>query len=233
MQSEDSSRGLAREPGRFSHTEWAVRRLRTAITSGEIEPNAPLRANELAERWGISATPIREAFQRLAADGFLVYSSHRGVRVAPMSAEELDELVDLRAAVEPLALRRSLERADDRWRDELRLAWDLLRAAYEQRPFDRASYEVCHGDFHAQLSAGAGPTWWPRISVLLRDQAARYRAVDVEHRELELVMAEHDSMAEACLAGDIDSAVATLQRHIAASKQALQAHLRNRAQIDG
>jgi DNA-binding GntR family transcriptional regulator len=210
-----------------------VRRLRTAITSGEIPPNEPLRANALAERWGISATPIREAFQRLAADGFLVYSSHRGVRVAPMSADELDELIDLRLVVEPLALRRSLERADDAWRSEVQLAWEVLHAAYEATPFDRASYEAVHHDFHAQLSANAGPTWWPRISLLLRDQAARYRAVDVEHRDLELVMAEHDSITHSCLNGDTESAVTTLERHIAATKQALHARLRERALHDG
>jgi GntR family carbon starvation induced transcriptional regulator len=215
--------------GPASNTEWVVRRVRVAITDGELSPGEPLRANELARRWGMSPTPVREAFQRLAADGFLVYSTHRGVRVAPISPDELEELIDLRMLVEPTALRRSLERADDAWRSEVEGAGAVLRAAYRARPFDRSDYEAAHHDFHAALVANAGPTWWPRISTLLRDQTARYRAVDVRPRDLTLVMAEHERLVELSLAGDIEAAVGQLQAHIEASRDQVRQSLARRA----
>jgi len=215
--------------GPSSNTEWVVRRLRLAITDGELSPGEPLRANELARRWGMSPTPIREAFQRLAADGFLVYNTHRGVRVAPISPDELEELIDLRLLVEPLALRRSLERADEGWRAEVEAAGAVLRSAYRARPFDRTDYEAAHHDFHAALVARAGPTWWPRISTLLRDQTARYRAVDVRPRDLTAVMAEHERLVELCLADDTDAAVAQLHQHIEASRDQVRRSLAQRA----
>jgi DNA-binding GntR family transcriptional regulator len=214
--------------GRGSHTEWVVRRLRLSITNGELPAGEPLRANELARHWGMSPTPVREAFQRLAADGFLVYSSHRGVRVAPISPAELEELVDLRMVVEPRALRLSVEQADDAWRHGVESTGALLQAAYRARPFDVSDYEAAHHDFHAALVANAGPTWWPRISMLLRDHTARYRAMDVRPRDLATVMAEHEQLRVTCLAGETEAAVAQLEAHIAASKAVVHAAMQRR-----
>jgi GntR family carbon starvation induced transcriptional regulator len=204
-----------------SHTEWAVRRLRTAITNGEVQSNEPLRAPELAQLWGISATPIREAFQRLAADGFVIHSAHRGVRVAPISIEELEELDDLRLAVEPLALARSLARADAEWSVELEAALHALRVAADTQPFDRSEYESIHREFHATLVSRAGPTWWPRIATMLRDQTARYRSLHIQDRPIPEVMSEHENLVAACLRRDADAAVAQLREHIMRSREAV------------
>lgn len=214
------NRNSSEQPG-SSHAEWAVRRLRAAITNGEVQANEPLRAPELAKLWGISATPIREAFQRLAADGFVIHSAHRGVRVAPISMEELEELEDLRLSVEPLALARSLARADADWSIELEAALHALREAADALPFDRSEYESIHHDFHATLVACAGPTWWPRIATMLRDQTARYRSLQIQDRPLSEVMSEHENLVAACLRRDADAAVSLLREHIMRSREAV------------
>jgi GntR family transcriptional regulator, carbon starvation induced regulator len=209
--------------GRESHTEWAVRRLRVAITEGELGPDNRLRANQLAEEWGVSPTPIREAFQRLTADGFLVYSAHRGVRVAPTSVEELKELSDLRILVEPLALRRSLESGDVSWPEDIQRALENLRDAYEARPFSFPVYEEAHHDFHSALISRSGPTWWPRIGGILLDQAARYRSLEgIEQRDFAKLMREHELIVASCVDGDVDTAVKRLERHIRRGRKTLQ-----------
>lgn len=79
-----------------------------SIASGEIAPGEPLRQLELAERLGISATPVREALRRLEAQGLVVRHPHRGVRVAEVEPGEMSELYIIRAALEGLAVEHAV-----------------------------------------------------------------------------------------------------------------------------
>lgn len=209
------------ESSRGSHTDWVVRRLRAAITEGVLKPNDRLRAPQLAEEWGISPTPVREAFQRLAAVGFLTYNSHQGVRVAPISLEGLEELMDLRLLVEPEALRRSMERAGDSWLPDVQAALADLEAAYRTKPFVVSEYEEAHREFHATLVSCAGPTWWPQVTTMLLDQASRYRSLNLHLRDGSELISEHEAIAHKCEEGDIDAAVALLEKHIRTGRETL------------
>ena len=75
-----------------TRSDWVEGRLRLAILQGELEPGQRLHANDLAQRWDVSATPLREAFQRLASDGLVAMSPPRGARVASPSIDEAVEL---------------------------------------------------------------------------------------------------------------------------------------------
>src|SRR5262245_36826481 len=99
-----------------TRSDWVEERLRGAILRGELEPGQRLHANGLAERWAVSATPLREAFQRLASDGLVQVLPQRGARVADLSVEDAAEIYELRLLLEPVCLRQSLERADDEHR---------------------------------------------------------------------------------------------------------------------
>ena len=79
--------------------------LRSDVVSGVCLPGAPLRIEDLRERYGASSSPLREAMFRLAAEGFLVLSSQRGFRTAEVSREELADLTDRRRDLEVRALR--------------------------------------------------------------------------------------------------------------------------------
>jgi DNA-binding GntR family transcriptional regulator len=78
------------------------------ITSGELGPGEPIRQNQLAERIGISPTPVREALRRLEAQGLVVLEPHRGVRVIEVEPHEMSELYEIRAALEGLAVERAV-----------------------------------------------------------------------------------------------------------------------------
>ncbi|MDO9173763.1 MAG: GntR family transcriptional regulator, partial [Actinomycetota bacterium] len=72
-------------------SEFVDARLRSAILSGELAPGQKLRGEHLAAQWGVSPTPVREAFQRLAGDGLVVIEAQRGARVAAIDLVEAAE----------------------------------------------------------------------------------------------------------------------------------------------
>ena len=131
-----------------TRSDWALRRLRTAILTGEFPPGTKLRAEELAERWQVSPTPLREAFQRLGGARLVEVSPQRGVRVAEFTLEDAADLYALRLRLEPPALRQSLRRSDDAHRREIADALARLEAARTLEDGTEA-----HLAFHAALLA--------------------------------------------------------------------------------
>src|SRR5215468_5062472 len=119
-----------------TRAEWAHTRLKAAILTGELAPGTKLVAEELAARWAVSPTPLREAFQRLGGHGLVELTSQRGARVAPFSLDEAAELYELRLLLEPRALRASLEASDEAHRGDVRAAHDRYRAALRAAPVD-------------------------------------------------------------------------------------------------
>ena len=69
--------------------EWVDARLRSAILSGELVAGQKLRSEHLAAQWGVSPTPLREAFQRLAGEGMVAIEPQRGARVAAIDAGDV------------------------------------------------------------------------------------------------------------------------------------------------
>lgn len=97
----------------LSKTEYVLARLREDIRSGAVNAGQPLRQAELAERYGVSPTPVREALRLLEAEGAITYSPHKGATVVEFSPERIEDLYRLRATVESLATRIAAERLDD------------------------------------------------------------------------------------------------------------------------
>jgi GntR family transcriptional regulator, carbon starvation induced regulator len=220
-------------PGPLSRTDWVVRELREAIASGELPAGTRLSAPELATQWNVSATPVREAFQRLVADGFLEGTSHRGVRVASMSAEELQELYELRVLVEPAALVRALQHADEAWHRRVRETFERLRAVAATGPADAKEYEDAHRAWHYALVADSGPTWWPRVVKQLRDNSERYHAMGLKRRGIDEVMREHERIQAAVIKGDAERAADQLRKHLARTELAVRQALTQTPSTDG
>ncbi|MBJ7593809.1 MAG: GntR family transcriptional regulator [Candidatus Dormibacteraeota bacterium] len=95
-------------PEFITKLDLAEQLLLRVIASGEVAPGERLRQNDLAVRFGVSATPIREALLRLEAQGLLVRDPHRGVRVAEVDVEETAELYLVRAVLEGLAVEHAV-----------------------------------------------------------------------------------------------------------------------------
>lgn len=190
-------------------TAFVVESLREGILGGALPEGLALRQDELAARFRVSRMPIREALRLLEARGLVEFSPHRGAVVAPLPIAEVRELYEIRAALEALALRRSIpaltpeafERAATLL-SELDVETDLVRAI------------VLHRRFHLTLYAGAGKRLLGLIEAQL-DASERYLRLElVEMDNAAESQEEHRALLAACRAGDAARAVALLEPHI-------------------
>ncbi len=212
-------RDLAAEAG--SLTEFAHARLRADIIAGQFPSGAKLQIDDLKARYGLSASPLREALARLAEQGFVAAESQRGFRVSPMSREDLDDITLARQVIETAALRLALQRGDDAWEANILGAYHRLeRYVMRQQgaqPDDLGEFGLLHKNFHAALIAACGSPRLLEEQSRLYDQAERYR-----HRMMASYLAaadlgileEHRQLMELVLARQAEQAVAMLHDHL-------------------
>src|SRR5689334_24518443 len=118
-----------------SHTlaDEAYSRIRSAMHENRLRPGQKLRFSDLQQLTNTSVTPVREALARLTAEGFTELEGHRGYRVAPVSSEDLWDVVKNRQQLESEALRLSIELGDDHWEAQLISAHHLLSRMDRER----------------------------------------------------------------------------------------------------
>jgi GntR family carbon starvation induced transcriptional regulator len=96
-------------------SEQALLRLRTDILKGTLVPKFQLKLDVLRLHYGFSSSPLREALNRLAAEGLVVIEDRRGFFVAPISITDVQEITRLRCLLEPEALKDAISNGDDAW----------------------------------------------------------------------------------------------------------------------
>ncbi len=94
-----------------SATDACTEYLRSALMDGQYAEGESIIIDRLASQLGVSQTPIREAVRRLEAEGFLTFIPKKGAIVRPIDQNEFEELVEIRKALEPVVLRKSIEKA--------------------------------------------------------------------------------------------------------------------------
>jgi DNA-binding GntR family transcriptional regulator len=199
--------------------------LRGDIISGVRAPGERLRIERLKEIYGIGPTPLREALQRLCAEGLVIASGNRGFMVAPLDPDEFADLNAARIEIEKSALRLSLARGDDEWDVGVAAAaWRIRRAdvALREGGADIDSWEKANAAFHEALVAACRSRWLLRVRGLLNDQYARFRRASVGLNRVDRdLAAEHAAIAEAALARDADRLCALTEAHFHATEAAL------------
>jgi len=126
MDRQDQNEHVGQMP--LSKAEYVFQRLRQELRDGTIPPGAQIRQTEISARYGVSATPVREAMRLLEADGMIDYSPHRGATVTEMPKHDLHDLYLFRAEVEQLLVRLAVDRADDAAVAKLRSLHDEMVA---------------------------------------------------------------------------------------------------------
>jgi GntR family carbon starvation induced transcriptional regulator len=191
--------------------------IRLEIIEGQLTPGQRLRANELTQRYGVSATPLREALQRLAAENLVEIDPRLGAAVARISRTDLHDIYWLRELLEGMALERSIANGDADWEARVTGAWDRFRAqatidanapASEMLNWSRA-----HRDFHQALYAAAESPWLLRFIEKLYDHSERYRMLSVRSRLLPTTV-EHEGIYRPAMARDSKLAVEWLRKHL-------------------
>lgn len=193
-------------------------RLRDDIMSGALPPDEKLRTEALRDRYGVGNSPLREALNRLSADGLVTREDQKGFRVATASHAELEELVKTRCWLEEIALRQSIENGGEEWEEAVVLRYHRLsrvaRSSSEDEYVVNLDWEARHRAFHLALLGACGSRWLMQYCALLNDQADRYRqlAIVVSYPKRN-ELSEHEAIMRAATDRDADEAVRLLLRH--------------------
>ena len=171
----------------------------------------------LAEKLGVSRTPVRQALERLVQDGLVRADPRRGFWVRIFTAQDIEEIYDLRGALEVLALRLAAPRLDPA---NLRAQLDLLhkvRAQLDRRPI--SLFLQRDFDFHTTIIRASGNSRLIHYLSTLRSQFSIFQIKDVWYpRRMEDSLDEHEKILTALLEGDIERAAQALAEHIAHAK---------------
>ncbi|GAA4969690.1 GntR family transcriptional regulator [Streptomyces hyderabadensis] len=191
--------------------------LRSALASGELRPGGVYSAPVLGERFGVSATPVREAMQQLALEGAVEVVPNRGFRVVERGDRELAELAEVRALIEaPVWIRLSRTVPAERWAELRPLAEATVRAASSGCP---ATYAEADRAFHRAVLALAGNEQLVRIAgdVHRRAQWPPAGSPSVRGRaDLVADAHEHTALLDALIAGDADAVRTLIDDHFTA-----------------
>lgn len=179
------------------------------IIAGEIEPGARLRQDHIAEEFGASHVPVREAFRRLEAQGLAVSEPRRGVRVTSFELSEVKEVAVMRAALEVLALRHAAPNLTPAILSE---AEEATKAGDVSR--DVRSWEEANRRFHRLILAPCG---MPRLLAAVDDlYAVSARFLFAAWRLDWEAHTDHDhrTILASLRTGDVEAACAVLARHV-------------------
>lgn len=204
----------------------AVLLLRQDILSGALAPEAKLKIRDLKTRYGIGASPMREALAQLAAQGFVRQEAQRGFRVPPVSADELVDITASRQIIESEALRLAVENADTAWEDEIVASYHLFEREiirfYETGDRRLDVYEQRHHDFHRALIASCPLRALKEFCDELYVRATRYRRLTRSYGfNKDVVIAEHRTLMDAVLARDAIRSVDAIRAHIALTAEVI------------
>lgn len=205
----------------LSNSQRALHELRELIFTGELPAGSDHLESELAERLGMSRTPVREAALTLESQGLLELRPRKGVRISPVSADDMREIYDVLTQLESLAAKRAAQYGYGK-EDLETLAQTItaMTAAIEAK--DLKAWAAADEAFHRELVRLGKNTRIITIFERLSDQVRRARAATLFARPLPTKSNEdHRAVYQAILAGDGDAARERHYQHRKHAKQIL------------
>ena len=204
-------------PERLTTPEWIYRELRQRIVAGDLDGGTPLRQQHLAQQFGVSSIPVREALRMLEADGLVAIARNRGAVVCSVSLADALEIIDLRLALEPLAIAQAVPHMN---RAYLRETRSILRE-YDQIEVPGESVAL-NRRFHRALYERCGSPRLLKMIDSLFDDVLRLAHLEITARVgRHKARREHARILRACESGDAGKAAQLLRDHIARSRGSL------------
>lgn len=203
-----------------TQSERAAAWVEADIVSGALPPGSRLAIADLAARYNVGATPVREGLSRLVARGLIVAVGQRGFRVSAISREDLEDITKLRTLVECEALRQSILLGDGAWEGAIVGALHNLRRYAEKNSESlregRPEFDALHKGFHTTLIGACGSTRMLAAHSDLYDQAYRYRRVLMStFQGSDEVINSHQELADLVISRQMKKAQAALAAHLA------------------
>ncbi|TWV45037.1 GntR family transcriptional regulator [Streptomyces misionensis] len=195
----------------------AADRVYTHVKQGVLdrsyEGGTLLTEGELAEAVGVSRTPVREALLRLEVEGLIRLYPKKGALVLPVSAQEISDVVETRLLVEEYAARKAVPAPPGLVE---RLAELLEQQKAQVASGDLAAAAATDRCFHAEIVRSAGNEILSRLYDQMRDRQLRMGvAVMYSHPDrVARTLAEHEEILQALRAGEADTAVGVVHRHV-------------------
>lgn len=209
-----------------TRAEQVFMQLQAAIIRGELPPGSKISEQELANTYGISRGPLREALNRLEGQKLLVRSPHVGARVVSLGKRELAELYDVRAELEGMACRLAATRMNEQDIDGL---YALLHTHEQDKQFQAGiTYYEQDGDFdfhYRIISASGNHTLQQMLCNELYQLVRMYRIrfASIPKRP-QAALAEHYRIVDALANQDSELAELLMRRHIEGSKHNMLSH---------
>ncbi|MBW7884860.1 MAG: GntR family transcriptional regulator [Caldilineaceae bacterium] len=214
----------------LSKKEYVYRTLKEEIVSGALEPDERLVIDEVSQRLGTSAIPVREALQQLRADGFVVIEPYTGVRVAPISAGIIEEVFALLEAAEIISSRIACRYLTDA--DFAQIETILRRMDENAASGDLAGWTEDNRELHLFICDRAGLSLLPvMLSMLLThwSRFCHFYLYDVIARRIQTAQAEHWALLETLRTRDASAVAKLIQRHNRGALEDYQRYLQTRA----
>ncbi len=212
--------------------ETLVESLRDAIIRGDFAPGQYLRLEEIAARFDVSTMPVREALRDLEAEGLVTIFPHRGATVTQLSADELQDIYDIRVLLEEMATRLAVPLMTEATLAEL----TSLVEQMENHVGDVATLVKLNHQFHLTLYGASGRRHLCELNQMLRYRTQHYLhlfTVEVESENFSQTQGEHRAILEACKRGDAEQAAAIMRHHVAQVGQALVRYVSQRDEGEG
>ena len=187
--------------------------LRKAIITGELQPGERLMETQLGEKLGVSRTPIREAIRKLELEGLVVMVPRKGAQVAQFTEKDIQDVLEVRAALEALAARLACSRMDDRSFLKLQLA--IAEYSYAAKNKDLETMIEKDVEFHDIICSATQNDKLIQLFNNLKEQVNRYRITYLKNVEdSETVVAEHNEILRALQNKEEDVASKLASKHI-------------------
>ncbi len=202
-------------------SERLAHHIRQAIFTGQLPAGSKIPQDELAEEFGVSRMPIREALAILNYEGLVTQEPRRGAWVAPLTLATVDESYAMRAWAESEAVRRSVPRLTAE--DLKRAQAAILRLEAAESTQDRETFVEANGEFHLALRSRCP---WPKLAQWVNVLWNGFPPLTPHFVANQMVndRREHEALMEAALARDGESAARLMALHINRSWQSARAH---------
>lgn len=194
--------------------------LRNAILRGELEPGERLMEIALAQKLGVSRTPIREAIRKLELEGLVVMVPRKGAEVADITEKDLRDVLEVRIALEELSIMLAIKHMSDEAIDELSDAnKEFVRVAQTGDLIKTAQADVA---FHELIYIGTENKRLNQIISNLREQMYRYRLEYLKDKSThEQLIKEHNDIIDAMKERDVEKAKQAIKLHIVNQEESI------------
>lgn len=203
-------------------------RIRNALTdeiaAGELTAGTPLDEQQLADRFGASRTPVREALRQLAVSGLVEMRPRRGVVVTRMTAERIMDMFEAMAEIESLCVRLATHRMTPIERSHLLRLHDASKAMVAAGDYD--AYDAFNREFHESIYRATHNGFLAEQAMAVRTRLNAFRRTQLRQDDrIVRSRAEHDGVMEAISQGDGEEAARRMRAHMLNAASALDRYI--------